>query len=71
MSSLYEDIKAECEERGLGESEGRCIYARYYACVEHDCPIAKQFCGKRPADLLVERYNLRAQYERDMRGENE
>ena len=74
MSKLYEEIRGECGQRGLGAQEDageateacRCIYARVYACTEVLCPLVAQFCGKRPADMLVERFNLKAQYERDM-----
>jgi hypothetical protein len=70
MSRLYEEIRGECSERGLGSGDPpddpQCIYARVYACSEAQCPLVAQFCGKRPADMLVERFNLKAQFERDM-----
>jgi hypothetical protein len=74
MTKLYEEIQQECGSRGLRarEEDGtsteacRCIYARVYACEEAVCPLVAQFCGKRPADMLTERYNLNAQYKEDM-----
>jgi hypothetical protein len=66
MTKLYEEIRGECSERGLAVCDPKCIYARVYACDEAVCPLVAQFCGKRPADMLVDRFNLKAQYERDM-----
>ena len=66
MTTLYEDIREECRERGLTESGGKCIYAKHYDCDKHECPVARQFNGKRPADLLTKRFNLEEQYEREM-----
>jgi hypothetical protein len=67
MTKLYEDIKVECGERGLGvEDRTSCIYAKVYECEEGACPIVASFCGKRPADMLVDRFNLKRQYEEEM-----
>ena len=71
MTKLYEEIKGGCGQRGLRAQgdDPRCIYARVYACDEAVCPLVAQFCGKRPADMLVDRFNLKAQFERDMEQE--
>jgi hypothetical protein len=72
MTKLYEDIRGECCERGLGNENGEgevrtsCIYAKVYECGEWVCPLVAAHRGKRPADMLVERFNLTAQYEAEM-----
>jgi len=64
---LYDEILAECAERGDPERDkSHCLYARYFECTEESCPILRQFRGKRPKDMVLERTNLRKQYEEEM-----
>jgi len=67
MTELYDEIRGECAVRGEDERDkSKCLYAKVYDCAESTCPIVRQFHGKRPADMLVERYNLKKQFEEEM-----
>ena len=67
MSELFDEILAECNGiNGEERDETKCLWAKFYDCEEANCPIVRQFHGRRPADLLVERFNLKKQYEEEM-----
>ena len=67
MSELYDEILSECDVRGEKDRDkSRCLYAKVFECSEANCPQALAFHGKRPADMLTERYNLKKQYAEEM-----
>jgi hypothetical protein len=67
MTKLFNDILEECDVRGeVDRDKYRCLYAKVFECTEESCPILRQFHGKRPKDMVLERTNLRKQYEEEM-----
>jgi hypothetical protein len=67
MTKLFNDILEECEVRGeVDRDKSRCLYAKAFDCTEESCVILRQFRGKRPKDMVLERTNLRKQYEEEM-----
>ena len=66
---LFDEIHAECEPLGDPERDkSQCLYAKVFECGSDQCPILRQFRGRRPADMILERTNLRKQYEEEMHG---
>jgi hypothetical protein len=63
MSELYNEMLKECtglsEENDVGEI---CLWAKVYKCNKHECPMLRQFVGKRPADMLERRHDLLGRY---------
>jgi hypothetical protein len=65
---LFEEIYAmDCEPFGDPERDkSRCLWAHLQDCNEEYCPILRQFRGKQPKDVILERTNLRKQYQEEM-----